>query len=160
MLGGGGLVSHIRKSYSLGDLSEDQQMKGERHEVDGGVYENYREMRRSDGQTPRRMIPITNDSHMYFPEVDAIQRPVASYDEYYGVTSEEGSPGNLSRDQINYGYQVPHMEPLIRTASMGASTRARTRASARNALPKRSSLTESSSQKDFVSSFGEKWTED
>lgn len=55
---------------------------------------------------------------------------------------EEISSGYSSGDPLYNGFQLPKGDNLVRTGSLGGSSRMRTRATSRAAIPKRSSLSE------------------
>ncbi|XP_049763501.1 uncharacterized protein LOC126092109 isoform X4 [Schistocerca cancellata] len=158
--GGGGLVQQLRRSYSLGDLSSDvdgdsnsgrkalpeaQDRNRDRERVASGGDGRHHRPR---GHSPRRSASGSGRVEMYFPEVDVDVRGASVREPSVPLShirsSEDVSSGYSSAEPLyqhgsisggQHGESRPDSlassrEPLVRTASVGGSSRsARTRSS-------------------------------
>jgi len=131
--GGGGLVNHIRRSYSLSDLSDDMDLKSDlnRNSKLHGDTTDSADALRDPRRTPRKAVGSHVD--LYFPEMDV---DIRSHPHELPVSlsqirsSEDISSGYSSSGE---GQVIEGGNPLTRTASVGAA-RARGRG-ARTAAP-------------------------
>ncbi|XP_054265529.1 receptor expression-enhancing protein 1 isoform X2 [Macrosteles quadrilineatus] len=141
--GGGGLVNHIRRSYSLSDLSDDMDIKSDLNRNSKLHADNIdsADVPRDSRRTPRKTVGSHVD--LYFPEMDV---DIRSHSHELPVSlSQIRSTEDISSGYSSSGEGQVVMEggnPLMRTASVGgARTRGR---GARNTAPvsKKPSLTE------------------
>ncbi|XP_015429216.1 PREDICTED: uncharacterized protein LOC107185955 [Dufourea novaeangliae] len=133
--GGGGLVQHLKKSYSLSDLTgekedENRNTSHMHDETDMAVEPRRRENVGRRGYSPRRTQSSSNRVEMYFSEVDVDVRQPMSREPTASLTNIRSS------DDISSGYssgealqssRSSQADPLVRTASVGARTRAKPR---------------------------------
>ncbi|XP_078038486.1 uncharacterized protein LOC144470819 [Augochlora pura] len=137
--GGGGLVQHLKKSYSLSDLTgeKEDENRNTSHlhdETDIAVEPRRREHVGRRGYSPRRTQSSSNRVEMYFSEVDLYKCMNAKEPTSREPTS---SLTNIrSSDDISSGYSSGEAlqstrssqgDSLVRTSSVGARTRAKPR---------------------------------
>ncbi|KAJ0183194.1 hypothetical protein K1T71_001170 [Dendrolimus kikuchii] len=127
ILGGGGLVQQLRKSYSLSDLTECEPREERGGDEADDVLTEPRMLRRGakTGYSTRRSASESNSrSPMYFPEVDVDVRPRPN-------RADEPDFSHIkSTEDISSGYSsADNSASLTRTASLGAAARARSRTS-------------------------------
>ncbi|CAB3254594.1 unnamed protein product [Arctia plantaginis] len=123
ILGGGGLVQQLRKSYSLSDLTECEPREERGSDEADDVLTEPRLVRRGGPKSGYRRSASESNSRspMYFPEVDVDVRPRPRSDEpdfSHIKSSEDISSGYSSAD---------NSASLSRAASLGAAARARGR---------------------------------
>ncbi|XP_076681093.1 uncharacterized protein LOC143375644 isoform X1 [Andrena cerasifolii] len=133
--GGGGLVQQLKKSYSLSDLTgengdENRNTSHMHDETDMEVEPRRREHVGRRGYSPRRTQSSSNRVEMYFSEVDVDVREPRSREPTASLTNIRSS------DDISSGYSSGEAlqstrssqgDPLVRTSSVGARTRAKPR---------------------------------
>ncbi|XP_043508583.1 uncharacterized protein LOC122527997, partial [Frieseomelitta varia] len=134
-LGGGGLVQHLKKSYSLSDLTGEKEDENRNtphmhDETDMEVEPRRREHVGRRGYSPRRTQSSSNRVEMYFSEVDVDVRQPRSREPTASLTNIRSS------DDISSGYssgealqssRTSQGDSLVRTSSVGARTRAKPR---------------------------------
>lgn len=143
--GGGGIVNQLKKSYSLGDLSGDSDSRALSHgqsldAVDHRqiLMEQRMRKRRSPHRSASERAPGKVD--LFFPEMDV--RPEAQLT--HVRSTEDVSSGYSSAEPLCPGVP-PKLEPregLVRTASVGGSTRPRTRTTSRANIAKKVTIPE------------------
>ncbi|XP_014220218.1 nucleolar and coiled-body phosphoprotein 1-like isoform X2 [Trichogramma pretiosum] len=137
--GGGGLVQHLKKSYSLSDLTgenEDLNKNTQSHDEVDHDDSQRREKTGCKGFSPRRTQSINNEMDMYFPEVNVEMQKSTSKESLASLTniksSEDISSGYSSAEalhlQSNRGL-VSSGNRLERTTSVGARVRSKPRSS-------------------------------
>ncbi|XP_026297379.1 receptor expression-enhancing protein 2 isoform X4 [Apis mellifera] len=133
--GGGGLVQHLKKSYSLSDLTGEKEDENRNtphmhDETDMEVEPRRREHVGRRGYSPRRTQSSSNRVEMYFSEVDVDVRQPRSREPTTSLTNIRSS------DDISSGYssgealqssRTSQGDSLVRTSSVGARTRAKPR---------------------------------
>ncbi|OAD53597.1 Receptor expression-enhancing protein 1 [Eufriesea mexicana] len=133
--GGGGLVQHLKKSYSLSDLTGEKQDENRNtphmhDETDMEVEPRRREHVGRRGYSPRRTQSGNTRVEMYFSEVDVDVRQSRSREPTTSLTNVRSS------DDISSGYssgealqssRASQGDSLVRTSSVGARTRAKPR---------------------------------
>ncbi|KAK9295113.1 hypothetical protein QLX08_010477 [Tetragonisca angustula] len=133
--GGGGLVQHLKKSYSLSDLTGEKEDENRNtphmhDETDMEVEPRRREHVGRRGYSPRRTQSSSNRVEMYFSEVDVDVRQPRSREPTASLTNIRSS------DDISSGYssgealqssRTSQGDSLVRTSSVGARTRAKPR---------------------------------
>ncbi|CAL7939227.1 unnamed protein product [Xylocopa violacea] len=133
--GGGGLVQHLKKSYSLSDLTgeKEDENRNTAHmhdETDMEVEPRRREHVGRRGYSPRRTQSTNNRVEMYFSEVDVDVRQPRSREPTASLTnirsSDDISSGYSSGEALQSG-RTSQGDSLVRTASVGARTRAKPR---------------------------------
>lgn len=141
--GGGGIVNQLRKSYSLSDLTDDTDARAESRGLqermdDTGDVIDARLMRRR--HSPRRSASGSSRVDMYFPEVDIRPGPSLGH-----VRSTEDVSSGYSSAEPLYVGQPPKLEAregLVRTASVGGTSRPRTRTTRTSLSTKKTTLPE------------------
>ncbi|KAL0269951.1 UNVERIFIED_CONTAM: hypothetical protein PYX00_007523 [Menopon gallinae] len=127
---GGGLVNHIKKSYSLDDINtKDQRSRKEAGDDVDGREEDQLKLRRKKTYSPRRTISAGSHD-LYFPEIEEYKRSSVPIDRSvlsHIRSSEDISSGYSSTEPLSAGSQYDSKDNLLRTASMGPTTRTRTR---------------------------------
>ncbi|EEB18356.1 hypothetical protein Phum_PHUM511990 [Pediculus humanus corporis] len=134
--GGGGLVSHLKKSYSLSDLSGEKPTLGNnyRDEVDHQHYEGSNMKQIPENRIPGNFFPGANYPGLYYAGSDV---------DFAGDNHPPYGSGYSSGDPLYNDNLISRGDHLVRTASLGGTSRIRTRAATKAAgLSKRSSLTE------------------
>ncbi|KAK1130360.1 hypothetical protein K0M31_018493 [Melipona bicolor] len=135
MEGGGGLVQHLKKSYSLSDLTGEKEDENRNtphmhDETDMEVEPRRREHVGRRGYSPRRTQSSSNRVELYFSEVDVDVRQPRSREPTASLTNIRSS------DDISSGYssgealqssRTSQGDSLVRTSSVGARTRAKPR---------------------------------
>ncbi|XP_031834178.1 uncharacterized protein LOC116427684 [Nomia melanderi] len=133
--GGGGLVQHLKKSYSLSDLTSEKEDENRNtshlhDETDIAVEPRRREHVGRRSYSPRRTQSSSNRVEMYFSEVDVDVRQPRSREPTISLTNIRSS------DDISSGYSSGEAlqstrssqgDTLVRTSSVGARTRAKPR---------------------------------
>ncbi|XP_046142590.1 receptor expression-enhancing protein 4-like isoform X3 [Osmia bicornis bicornis] len=133
--GGGGLVQHLKKSYSLSDLTGEKEDENRNtphmhDETDMEVEPRRREHVGRRSYSPRRTQSSSNRVEMYFSEVDVDVRQPRSREPTASLTNIRSS------DDISSGYSSGEAlqstrtlqgDSLVRTSSVGARTRAKPR---------------------------------
>ncbi|XP_019877069.1 receptor expression-enhancing protein 2 isoform X3 [Aethina tumida] len=120
--GGGGIVNHLRKSYSLGDLSDPGLTEGQ----------DERDVIITDPRLRRRRVSphrssSTSSAHIYFSEVDVRADKITHVQSTEDISSSGYSSGEgLTKLQAREG--------LTRTGSL---TRSRTGRTTRSTVPKK-----------------------
>ncbi|KAI8421612.1 hypothetical protein MSG28_009622 [Choristoneura fumiferana] len=127
IMGGGGLVQQIRKSYSLSDLTECDVREERAADEADDVLSEPRAIRRvvkSSGYNTRRSASESNSrTPMYFPEVDVDVRGPRT-----ARTDEPDFSHIKSTEDISSGYSsADNSASLARTGSVGAGGRVRAR---------------------------------
>ncbi|XP_017885516.1 uncharacterized protein LOC108628026 isoform X2 [Ceratina calcarata] len=137
--GGGGLVQHLKKSYSLSDLTgekedENRNMAHMHDETDMEVEPRRREHAGRRGYSPRRTQSTNNRVEMYFSEVDVDVRQAKSRESTASLTnirsSDDVSSGYSSGEALQ-STRTSQADSLVRTSSVGARTRAKPRSTAK-----------------------------
>ncbi|KAG7189937.1 hypothetical protein KM043_006098 [Ampulex compressa] len=135
---GGGLVQHLRKSYSLSDLTgekedENRNTPDAHDETDMEVEPRRREHVGRRGYSPRRTQSSSNRVEMYFSEVDVDVRQPRPREPVVSLTnirsSEDISSGYSSGEALQTHRATPQGDSLVRTSSVGARTRGKPRSS-------------------------------
>ncbi|KAL7295662.1 hypothetical protein TKK_0011018 [Trichogramma kaykai] len=137
--GGGGLVQHLKKSYSLSDLTgENEDLNKNTQSLDEVDHDDSqrREKTGRKGFSPRRTQSINNEMDVYFPEVNVEMQKSASKESFASLTniksSEDISSGYSSAEalhlQSNRGLVISGNR-LERTTSVGARVRSKPRSS-------------------------------
>ncbi|XP_076396339.1 uncharacterized protein LOC100882255 [Megachile rotundata] len=133
--GGGGLVQHLKKSYSLSDLTGEKEDENRNtphmhDETDMEVEPRRREHVGRRSYSPRRTQSSSNRMELYFSEVDVDVRQPRSREPTASLTNIRSS------DDISSGYssgealqstRTSQGDSLVRTSSVGARTRAKPR---------------------------------
>ncbi|XP_054009779.1 uncharacterized protein LOC128893062 isoform X2 [Hylaeus anthracinus] len=133
--GGGGLVQHLKKSYSLSDLTgekedENRNTSHMHDETDMEVEPRRREHVGRRGYSPRRTQSSSNRMEIYFSEVDVDVRqprprePTASLT---NIRSSDDISSGYSSGEALQSTRSSQGESLVRTSSVGARTRAKPR---------------------------------
>ncbi|XP_076294447.1 uncharacterized protein LOC143215815 [Lasioglossum baleicum] len=137
--GGGGLVQHLKKSYSLSDLTgeKEDENRNTSHlhdETDIAVEPRRREHVGRRGYSPRRTQSSSNRVEMYFSEVDLYKcinvkeptsrEPTASLT---NIRSSDDISSGYSSGEALQSTRSSQGDSLVRTASVGARTRAKPR---------------------------------
>ncbi|XP_076623789.1 uncharacterized protein LOC143343135 [Colletes latitarsis] len=137
--GGGGLVQHLKKSYSLSDLTgekedENRNTSHMHDETDMEVEPRRREHVGRRGYSPRRTQSSSNRVEMYFSEVDVDVRqprprePTASL---INIRSSDDISSGYSSGEALQSTRSSQGDSLVRTSSVGARTRAKPRSTAK-----------------------------
>ncbi|CAK9823357.1 Receptor expression-enhancing protein 1 [Anthophora retusa] len=141
--GGGGLVQKLKKSYSLSDLTGENEDENRNtphihDETDKEVEPRRREHVGRRGYSPRRTQSSNTRVEMYFSEVDVNVRQPASREPTTSLTnirsSDDISSVYSSRETLQ-STRTSHGDSLVRTSSVGAKTRARTARSTTKKTP-------------------------
>ncbi|XP_076644559.1 uncharacterized protein LOC143354395 [Halictus rubicundus] len=137
--GGGGLVQHLKKSYSLSDLTgeKEDENRNTSHlhdETDIAVEPRRREHVGRRGYSPRRTQSSSNRVEMYFSEVDLYKcinvkeptsrEPTASLT---NIRSSDDISSGYSSGEALQSTRSSQGDSLVRTASVGARTRVKPR---------------------------------
>ncbi|XP_071871586.1 uncharacterized protein isoform X4 [Bombus fervidus] len=133
--GGGGLVQHLKKSYSLSDLTGEKEDENRNtphmhDETDMEVEPRRREHVGRRGYSPRRTQSSTNRVEMYFSEVDVdvlqprSREPTASLT---NIRSSDDISSGYSSGEALQSSRTSQGDSLVRTSSVGARTRAKPR---------------------------------
>uniref|UniRef100_A0A1B6DU15 Receptor expression-enhancing protein n=1 Tax=Clastoptera arizonana TaxID=38151 RepID=A0A1B6DU15_9HEMI len=132
--GGGGIVNHLRRSYSLSDLNSEPDLMTDVNHSSKSLFDNGMDKTDSSREIRQRLTRKGTGSHvdLYFPEMDVDIRsnPHNCHDQPISFSqirsSEDISSGYSSADPL-YAGEVgketveDSVAPLIRTASVGAS---------------------------------------
>ncbi|XP_044734931.1 uncharacterized protein LOC123297365 isoform X2 [Chrysoperla carnea] len=162
--GGGGIVNQLKKSYSLSDLTENEVNRntetnqGETEETDGVIITDPRLLRsaRTRAYSPKRSSSGPNRVDMYFPEVDVDVRQTPPRDPHISHirSSDDISSGYSSAEYVGQTTKTEAIireGALIRTASVGGSTRSRTKTVKSSlVVAKKAAPTEEYSQDDII----------
>ncbi|XP_046142589.1 uncharacterized protein LOC114873697 isoform X2 [Osmia bicornis bicornis] len=123
--GGGGLVQHLKKSYSLSDLTGEKEDENRNtphmhDETDMEVEPRRREHVGRRSYSPRRTQSSSNRVEMYFSEVDVDVRQPRSREPTASLTG-------YSSGEALQSTRTLQGDSLVRTSSVGARTRAKPR---------------------------------
>lgn len=121
--GGGGIVSHLKKSYSLSDLSDPADPSND--EVDDVVTDPRLIRRRKPGRSPHRSSSASSAS-VYFSEVDVVAK--VSREDVTEIRSvEDISSGYSSGEGLYAAHQPfkPQARESIASQRSGSLTRSR-----------------------------------
>nr|XP_033329197.1 uncharacterized protein LOC117221945 isoform X1 [Megalopta genalis] len=143
--GGGGLVQHLKKSYSLSDLTgeKEDENRNTSHlhdETDIAVEPRRREHVGRRGYSPRRTQSSSNRVEMYFSEVDLykcinVKEPTAREPttSLTNIRSSDDISSGYSSGEALQSTRSSQGDSLVRTSSVGARTRAKPRSTTKKA---------------------------
>ncbi|XP_066252099.1 receptor expression-enhancing protein 4-like isoform X5 [Euwallacea similis] len=148
---GGGIVSQLKKSYSLSDLSDPSNSASD--EVDDVLVTDPRLIRRrKSGRSPHRSSSASSAS-VYFSEVDVVAKKVASGEGVAELRSiEDISSGYSSGEGLYVAHQPLKLQSRDSIANQRTNslTRSRSTRVTRSSVPKKSSITSDDSDENEV----------
>ncbi|XP_066146509.1 uncharacterized protein [Euwallacea fornicatus] len=148
---GGGIVSQLKKSYSLSDLSDPSNSASD--EVDDVLVTDPRLIRRrKSGRSPHRSSSASSAS-VYFSEVDVVNKRVASGEGVAELRSiEDISSGYSSGEGLYVAHQPLKLQSRDSIANQRTNslTRSRSTRVTRSSVPKKSSITSDDSDENEV----------